>query len=435
MLGFRGTLLIGIILVLGPLTLHAQDDMAALKDRVAKAQSAVDIQKLEMQKLFVALNADFKLMRSKRWASLRNPFIDALAASAAWLKENREGEVGARINEAFLATNLLSPTAAGRLADTTAVQVFEKIAEGAEVDAGAVLDAAAASLFPDKTFQTCWDGALQDLPVVVSWREANAELGEAKKSLAAAETAARGTRTAPDGMVLVPKGRFVFGPWPSWDDDLKKKRMVRLSVPDFFIDIHETTNEEFAEFLASLDKKAVPEHLPSDFKQDDEGKIIVPPGAGKLPVRGIPFGAARAYAKWAGKRLPTEEEWEKAARGEKGLEFPWGKEFVEDAANWKGRWDDPKEAGPVAVGSNAADKSPYGAMDMAGNLSEFTVYLSGRKKAGRKLGTEDEIVSRGGSYEDGKSAMKGTYRWLVPALQRSDNIGFRCVLSKKDWKK
>ena len=174
-------------------------------------------------------------------------------------------------------------------------------------------------------------------------------------------------RNPKDGkeMVRVPAGKFLYG------DD---KREVDL--PEFWIDKAPVTNTEYARFVAETGQEP-----PKPWK----GKT--PPGKiADHPVTDVSWHHATAYAEWAGGRLPTEEEWEKAARGTDGREYPWGE--------WtKGRCNS-KEAGtggttPVGQYSPHGD-SPYGCVDMAGNVWEWTT--SEHELGGRVL--------RGGAFFD-----------------------------------
>jgi iron(II)-dependent oxidoreductase len=132
-------------------------------------------------------------------------------------------------------------------------------------------------------------------------------------------------------MVEIPAGEFTMGN-DAGDDDEKPAHTVPLEA--FEMDMFEVTNADFAKFH---------------------------------PVVKVTWDDADAYCQWAGKRLPTEAEWEKAAKGEEGLLYPWGNEWDPAKANTK----ESGFRGTVAVGSFAEGASPYGVFDMAGNVWEW----------------------------------------------------------------
>jgi len=204
-------------------------------------------------------------------------------------------------------------------------------------------------------------------------------------------------RNPKDGkeMVRVPAGRFLYG---------KEKREAEL--PEFWIDKAPVTNAEYARFVAETGHEP-PEHW--------EGETPPKEIAGH-PVTFVSWDDATAYAGWADGRLPTEQEWEKAARGTDGREYPWG-EWAEDRCN-------SKEAGiggttPVGQYSPQGD-SPYGCVDMAGNVWEWTA--SEHEQGGRVL--------RGGAFgNEGGGARCATRVGDAPDFRVLVN-GFRVVVSR-----
>ena len=196
------------------------------------------------------------------------------------------------------------------------------------------------------------------------------------------------------GMTFVPAGIFLSGP------DRHQEHL-----PAFFADITEVPNEEYARFVRETGHTAPP-HWPGG---------EVPEGQAKLPVVGIPLSDAETFARWAGKRLPTALEWEKAARGTDGRTFPWGDTFDRTAANCA------ELVGFVSpVESHLTGRSPFGCLNMAGNVFEWTSDLDPR--------TGDPVVM-GGAWRSYKENIRPWVRLPVPAdhTDPEQPVGFRCV--------
>ncbi len=251
------------------------------------------------------------------------------------------------------------------------------------------------------------------------------------KSLAEAKVLYVKRRMYPD-MVYVPGGEFEAGS----KDPSDQNRLRKENLKGFFIDRAEVTNSQYQRFVDAggysnrtfWDPKAL--ELIDGFKDSTglpgpagwrSGRY--PEGEKDLPVRGISFYEAQAYARWADKRLPTELEWEKAASWDesKGVKriFPWGNMFEFEDRSWCNVGD---TDGPKAAGSFPHDKSPYGLSDMAGNVSEWTGTMRGKK-----------MVVRGGSYRDiSESRARTTFSgYTCDPAQRRPHIGFRCARDDK----
>src|SRR5262249_50470552 len=186
------------------------------------------------------------------------------------------------------------------------------------------------------------------------------------------------------------------------------------TVPPFYIDKYEVTNEQYNEFLKANPGHRAPETWPNG---------IFPKDKARYPVTGITYLEAQEYARFVQKRLPNEAEWEYAARGADKRLYPWGNEFNTIRTNVK-------ESGTnslVNVDRFGLDKSPFEVYDMGGNAAEWTLstYQPYRDSAAKPL--PDRVVVRGGSYLlDDKQAMV-THRLIAkPDLRRPD-VGFRCV--------
>ena len=176
-------------------------------------------------------------------------------------------------------------------------------------------------------------------------------------------------------MVLVPAGPFLMG-LP--DDELlaenheKPQRIIDL--PAFWIDLHPVTNARFARFIAAggYDREAwwtAEGWIWRQLSNAEAPLMWAQSGwdGGDQPVAGVSWYEADAYARWAGKRLPTDAEWEKAARGSDGRRYPWGDEWPHAAvANF-----DMQVGRTSPVGLYPAGASPHGCLDMAGNVNNW----------------------------------------------------------------
>jgi formylglycine-generating enzyme required for sulfatase activity len=215
-------------------------------------------------------------------------------------------------------------------------------------------------------------------------------------------------------MAYVPGGEFIMG---ADDGDEYERPAHKVAVKPFYIDMYEVTCEEYEKFI-----KATGYSPPSKW---NNGRY--PKGAAHQPVTGVDWDDAVAYAKWAGKRLPTEEEWEFAARSKDGRRYPWGNEWKPMAANA----DADSRGHVVDVGAYPSGKSPFGAFDMVGNAwewtaSNLTAYPGGQI---RERPNGDLKIIRGGSYQSKRKSATTTYRWGYAARNADDynNTGIRCV--------
>ena len=229
-------------------------------------------------------------------------------------------------------------------------------------------------------------------------------------------------------MVRIPAGEFIMGVdvnrlpeicdrvggMVKYLENATPERRVKL--PEFYIDKYEVTNAQYKKFVDATGHKP-PEHW--------EGGSI-PPGKENHPVVFVSLEDAKAYAKWAGKRLPSEAEWEKAARGTDGRLFPWGNKFKRRHANT----DEARKGDTTPVGSYEKGKSPYGVYDMAGNVWEWTSdnYLPypGNNIPDEFYGKE-RFVLRGGSFLDLKNDALTIVRSKFTPVTDDENVGFRCA--------
>lgn len=220
---------------------------------------------------------------------------------------------------------------------------------------------------------------------------------------------------SPPGMVLIPKGEFIMG-HDKEDEDEKPQKKIFLKA--FYIDINEVTNAEYQKFVEATGHRKPYWSKDSTLNQPNQ------------PVVGVSWDDAAAYAKWAGKRLPTEAEWEKAARGTDGRIFPWGD-----------KWDKTKVQSSISeenklasVSSHPSGTSIYGANDMAGNAWEWCqdwydpmYYTKTPLKNPQGPSSGETKVTRGGSWIDMPQQLRSSNRYYSHPYVRTPAIGFRCA--------
>ena len=221
-------------------------------------------------------------------------------------------------------------------------------------------------------------------------------------------------------MKFIPPGPFVMGGRDEESPSNERpSHTVHLSA--FFIDPFPVTNLDYLEFVRATGREP-PRHWLKD---------KVPAGIGRHPVVNVSWEDAAAYAEWAGKRLPTEAEWEKAARGTDERNYPWGNRFVEGE-----RCNSNNMIGTTTpVDEFPYGKSYYGLYDMAGNVYEWCQdyydeeYYRTSPPANPK-GPEggQERVIRGGSFSETRSGVRCTHRASASETQTRDNIGFRLAM-------
>jgi iron(II)-dependent oxidoreductase len=244
----------------------------------------------------------------------------------------------------------------------------------------------------------------------------------------------RGAVRRSTAMVRIPAGVFVMG---SNEGALDEKPQHQVTLKEFFIDRTPVTNTQFAEFLNAAGTRSNDGQRWYDTEDADarihrrDGTWAADSGSEEHPAVEVSWYGAVAYCAWAGKRLPTEAEWEKAARGTDGRKYPWGNE-VPDAnrAHFGAGWNETQVVGRLARGA-----SPYGILDLAGSVWEWvsSAYLpypyeptDGREDLTRAVvrGT------RGGGHDSGGEDLTATNRGRhVSRNPRSGhhNIGFRCA--------
>jgi formylglycine-generating enzyme required for sulfatase activity len=229
-----------------------------------------------------------------------------------------------------------------------------------------------------------------------------------------------------NGMVYIPPGEFIMGSTEAdilVSADFDEFPQRRVFVEGFYIDIAEVTNVQYKLFVDSM-------HVEPPFYWD-EGNY--PLGMDGYPVSSVSWDDARAYAEFVGKRLPTEEEWEKAARGTDGRRYPWGNEFDNKKCNNTTRI--------LPVWSLPEGASPYGILNMSGNVAEWvdgpyapyprsdTDTLHWRTAEYKPNFDVKFRVYRGGSWNSYGKYLRCANRENAKPRETWNTIGFRCAMN------
>jgi len=219
-------------------------------------------------------------------------------------------------------------------------------------------------------------------------------------------------------LVLIPAGEFTMGSTAGEGNDGEQPRH-RVFLDAYYIGKYEVTNEQFARFINA-----------TGYNADGNLEACRNPNKANYPVVYVSWKDAAAYCRWANLRLPTEAEWEKAARGTDGRKYPWGNRWDDSRCNY-----DSNSRGIRPVGSCPGGASPYAAMDMVGNAWEWCAdwyggYSGSRKSNPRGPWFGSVRVLRGGSWSDAgyRTFECASRRGLNPAYRLNFN-GFRVCRS------
>ena len=211
-------------------------------------------------------------------------------------------------------------------------------------------------------------------------------------------------------MVLIPAGFVTMG---SDDPNDSEKPVHRVKVESFYLDKYEVTNQEYKEFCDATGRLAPPHWIDKTY----------PKGLDKHPVTEVSWQDAAAYARWAGKRLPTEAEWERAAKGPNATRYAYGNTYDSTKANTETRKTTPVGSYPPAG---------FSAFDLTGNVAEWTSslfkpYPYNASDGREEPGAAGPRVVRGGHHSSGVRDSRCLVRTGVPADRHVTTIGFRCA--------
>lgn len=257
-------------------------------------------------------------------------------------------------------------------------------------------------------------------------------------------------------MIYIPAGEFTMG-WEGIDSTVSVLPgpypdflVHQVNLEGYWIDKYEVTNQQYQKCVENgACKPCNQNNIPPQGTD-----YFTTPEYAEYPVVNVSWYMARDYCKWTGRRLPTEAEWEKAARGTDGRKYPWGNnKYSEIYANIcdkncpnakKGNISNPNFndgfAGPAPVGSFPDGASPYGGMDMAGNVWEWTSTASEPYPYDANDGREGnydiadgekwpERILRGGPWNDGIWYQRSSFRYRAVGIYWNFNMGIRCAES------
>jgi len=252
--------------------------------------------------------------------------------------------------------------------------------------------------------------------------------------------ATKPAKAAPEGMTRIPAGSFEFqvegimvegwnqvgtGVQYPWEDSPRRYHRQNVILKSFYIDTYPVTNEQFKKFVDGAKYRPRDDY---NFLKDWKNGTY-PEGWAKKPVTWVSLEDARAYAAWAGKRLPHETEWHYAAQGTDGRKYPWGNELNAEAIPPECK--DKELRPPTDVDAFPKGASPFGVMDMVGNVWQWTnEYLDDHSRGG---------IVRGGSYYKPQGSIwyfpnkielntHGKLLLMAPSKDRAGTLGFRCVV-------
>jgi eukaryotic-like serine/threonine-protein kinase len=264
------------------------------------------------------------------------------------------------------------------------------------------------------------------------WRLAVGMLLLAGCATQPAETASETTQKVRDSdgmqMVLIPAGEFTMGSEQGEDNERPSQQ---IGLDPYWIDIHPVTNQQYQ--LCVEEEVCTPPGRAYSFTRGD---YFGNPAYADYPVIYVNWQQAQDYCVWAGARLPSEAEWEKAARGTDGRTYPWGEEAPScELANYDSIGGEGGCVGDTSqVGSYPDSASPYGVLDMAGNVWEWTsdLYREGYTQSD-SVDNDDTAeggghpVLRGGAWNGNQSFLRTSFRFGYFADYSIDFFGFRCA--------
>ena len=406
------------------------------REALAEAQQAVEQLVYDLEDDYATLTSASGAAGARRALvlAMADAMETAQARIAAGGVESRPMMRPSRVKaltKAFQAPVRNSSNVHSRLADWVSGQVAKGLGgqtQLGDVDAEQIQQLVDALFVTDEAWPEFWNRTFHvNLPEAKSYESAQHNYEDAGLQMDRLKHperyGPRGER-APPGMLVIPGGEYTLGPNSGWP----RPRRIKALQP-FALDRHEVTNREYATFLDTQPAPAQPALLPRGWQLTETGRAMYDTTRRQHPVIHVNWAQAAAYAEWAGKRLPTEDEWEAAAGGLDGRAYPWGNQFQEGFANGAGVSNDtmPVESFPGA-------RSPSGCFDLAGNAWEWTSTLENGTDIVNLPDGLVNVAIRGGSYRSQRHELATRARWTAPGMDAFSSptydrpIGFRCAM-------
>ncbi|MBM4014388.1 MAG: formylglycine-generating enzyme family protein [Planctomycetes bacterium] len=420
-----------------------RDDAAAARARLVECEQARSASLEALELAYARIEGaweDWRRTEPDRATTLGEEFGLAYAAKQAEFAARRAGsrdarearaqkrgeadELAAAFREVLDRRGIHEPT----LRDTFATAALRDVAGRSADDVPAHVEALAARwLGRAQRFELLWNELLhRHCQEVKAWRERSDECVAAGVELDRVlhpETFLPGGARARPGMVYIAGGTYTVGPNLGIE---RKKR--RVTVRPFMLDRCEVTNRDYQAFLAALPAEQRAARTPRHWTADAGGQAAPPPELLDHPVTMITWRDADAFARAQGKRLPTEDEWEVAARGREAFAYPWGADWL------AGRANDAKADRGATLPAQALEDgaSPFKVLQMSGNVEEWTASSEDGDTLTELPSNIAAVVVRGGHFRSPPEYASALFRWVAPGgSTREPHLGFRCAADLK----
>ncbi len=426
---------------------------ASADDAVTAARQEVERLRGDIELAYLDVQRDHERTHGAEWgeaafgddfSSALTEFIDGVRAHEGEDLDRRDADAASVVVASLVARRIDPP-----LTRTSLPIVLVETARASRADRKAtprdLFVAAARRVFAAGKVEDVWDARFLGAAVVERFRAAQRKLAAAEKSAAEAESknAAKSGETPEDKppksldeMVFLDKSKSWIGPWTGWTPDVaeKQNRRQQRPVKAVWFDRYETTCAQYRAFLDALPAASRRQFLPLNWTMDDKDVVQPPAGKDHHPVSGVTFRQAQAYAESQGKRLPTSDEWERAAAGveKEARAFPWG--LLDEGKKWAHLGVEPK--GTFPVDAFADDVTPEGIVGMAGNVAEMVATYPDRGDIGKSGPDKSkQVIVCGGSFASRASECTTSFRWVLDADGASPSVGFRCVMDDPEYRK